>query len=278
MGMLCAVIVCIVSASCSKAPREEIIAGTVLVKGLVQDIAGEDAAVRALIPPGMCPGHFDMKPSDVDALAACKVFLVQSWQRKMANVSQLVKTAGIPAERIVEVGTDGNWMVPPLYSEAVGAVAQALAVVEPGMAALYEQRAAERAKAVEALGAALKKRLDAVPAGGVKVMCGQIQEPLVRWAGFEIVDTYGRPEDLSVADVERLVKTGRDAKVAVVVDNLQSGDTRVSQAFAREIGAVHVVLSNFPGGLPDTDTWDKACTKNVDLLLDAAARSRAQDG
>ena len=44
---------------------------------------------------------------------------------------------------------------------------------------------------------------------------------------------------------------------------------------ARETGAERVILSNFPGGLPGTETWDRAIARNVELLVDALQHVRS---
>jgi len=35
-----------------------------------------------------------------------------------------------------------------------------------------------------------------------------------------------------------------------------------------------VIISNFPGGLPETASWDRAVAQNVERLLDALRRVR----
>jgi len=100
----------------------------------------------------------------------------------------------------------------------------------------------------------------------------------VNWAGFDVVATYGRPEDLSVIDLERLVNQGNQAGVALVIDNLQSGGTTSSETMAQDIGAIQVTISNFPGGFEGTETWERAVDKNVDLILEALAQWRQQHG
>jgi len=81
-----------------------------------------------------------------------------------------------------------------------------------------------------------------------------------------------------VAGVEKLVVEAKDAGVALVIDNLQSGTTATSEAMAKDIGAIQVTISNFPGGFEDTETWEKAIDKNVDLLLQALTQYREQYG
>jgi hypothetical protein len=92
------------------------------------------------------------------------------------------------------------------------------------------------------------------------------------------VATYGRPEDLSVAEVEKLINQAKQAGVALVIDNLQSGGTATSETMAQDIGAIQVTISNFPGGFEGTESWEKAIDKNVDLLLEALTEWRQQYG
>jgi zinc transport system substrate-binding protein len=101
-----------------------------------------------------------------------------------------------------------------------------------------------------------------------------MQAGFVKWAGFDVVATYGRPEELSVGQVAELVAKARQAGVVLVIDNLQSGATATSEAMARDVGAVQVTISNFPGGLKGTESWEKALDRNVELLFEALARAK----
>jgi hypothetical protein len=47
----------------------------------------------------------------------------------------------------------------------------------------------------------------------------------------------------------------------------------MSETLARDIGAINVVLSNFPNGLPDTPTWQAAFMENIHRLLKALETS-----
>ena len=90
--------------------------------------------------------------------------------------------------------------------------------------------------------------------------------------------TYGRPEDLTPAQMEELVAEAQEAGVALVIDNLQSGATTLGASMEQDIEAIPVTISNFPGGLENTETWEKAIDKNVDLLLEALNEWREQYG
>jgi len=105
----------------------------------------------------------------------------------------------------------------------------------------------------------------------------QWQVPFVAWLGFNITATFPPPEQMRPADIEILVAEGKEAGVAIVIDNLQSG-TEVGTELAREIGAEHVVLTNFPGALPGTKTLADMFKYNAGQLFNATKRWKALGG
>jgi zinc transport system substrate-binding protein len=247
----------------------DIMAGSSLITNIIQDVAGDKVETRTLIPPGVCPGHYDVKPSDIEALANSKALFIHDYQEYFQNIAGAIEAAENPDLVITVLNVTGNWMVPAVQAEAVDKIAQALGEIDPDNAAYYEGKAAERAQAILAKGEEVEDRLSEAGVEGVKVICADMQAGFVIWAGFNTTAIYGRPEDLSLADVEQLVTDAIEAGVAVVIDNLQSGATAASETMAQDIGAVQVTISNFPGGFENTETWEKAIDKNVDLLLEA---------
>jgi len=257
-------------------PSVDIVAGSSFITNIIQDVADDKMVTRTLIPPGVCPGHYDVKPSDIEALADCKALFIHNYQQNYENVTGAVEAAQNPDLIIKVIDITGNWMVPAVQAEAVDKIAQALSEIDPENAAYYEENAAERTQAILAKGEEVQGELLGAGLEGVKVICAEMQAGFVGWAGFNITATYGRPEDLSVADVEQLVTDAIEAGVALVIDNLQSGATAASETMAQDIGAIQVTISNFPGGLENTETWEKAIDKNVDLLLGALGEWYAQ--
>ena len=263
--------------SCAQ-PSADIMAGSSLIANIIEDVADGKVETRTLIPPGTCPGHYDVKPSDIVALANSKALFIHSWQENFENITELIEAAENPDLIVTVINITGNWMTPPVQAEAVDRIAQALGEIDPENAAYYEEKAAERAQAILAKGEEVEDVLLGAGVEEVKVICADMQAGFVGWAGFNITATYGRPEELSVADVEQLVTNAREAGVALVIDNLQSGATATSEAMAQDIGAIQVTISNFPGGLENTETWEKAIDKNVDLLLEALNEWEEQYG
>jgi zinc transport system substrate-binding protein len=259
-------------------PSVDIMAGSSLIGNIIQDVAGDKMETRTLIPPGVCPGHYDVKPSDIEALANSKALFIHDYQEYFKNVTGAIEAAENPDLVTTVLNVTGNWMVPAVQAEAVDKIAQALGEIDSENAAYYQQRAADREQAILDYGDQVKQTLEDAGVDGVKVLCADMQVGFVQWAGFDIVATFGRPEDLSTTDVAQLVTEAKDAGVALVIDNLQSGSATLGASIEQDVEAIPVTISNFPGGLENTETWEKAIDKNVDLLLDALNEWREQYG
>ena len=259
-------------------PSADIVAGSSFITNIIQDVANNKVEPRTLIPPGVCPGHYDVKPSDIEALANSTALFIHNYQQNYENVTGAIEAAENPDLIITVLNVTGNWMVPAVQAEAVDKIAQVLGEIDPENAAYYQQGAADREQAILAYGEQVKNTFQQAGVDGVKVICAEMQAGFVRWAEFDVVATYGRPEDLSVLQMEELIADAKEAGVALVIDNLQSSATATSAAMAQDIGAIPVTISNFPGGFENTETWEKAIDKNVDLLLEALNEWEAQYG
>jgi zinc transport system substrate-binding protein len=243
--------------------------GSSFITGIIQDLTDSKLKTRTIIPPGVCPGDYDVKPGDIQALADSKALLIHNYQQNYGNIAGAVEAADNADLVITVLNVTGNWMLPAVQAEGVGKIAEALGEIYPENAAYYQGNATERIQAILAYGEQVRNRLLGAGVQGVKVICAAMQEGFVRWVGLNVVATYGRPEELSPGDVQRLITQAEDAGVALVIDNLQSGSTTLGAALQQDIEAVPVTLSNFPGGLENTETWEKAIDKNVALLLAA---------
>jgi zinc transport system substrate-binding protein len=258
--------------ACSQSqPSDEIdiMAGSSLIANIIQDVAGDTLTARSLIPADTCPGHYDIKPSDIIALGNCTALFIHDYQQYFANINDAVAAADNPSLNITVLNVAGNWMVPSVQAEAVGAVAQVLEQLYPENAAYYEQRATARQEAILAHGEEVQNTLQEAEVNGVNVICAEMQADFAPWAGFNVTATFGRPEDLSPSDLAQLVEAANQTGAALIIDNLQSGSTTLGEAIAGDVEAIPVTISNFPGGLPNTETWELAIDKNVDLLLAA---------
>ena len=257
------------------APNLKVVTTTSLIASIAERVGGDKIQVANIIPAAQCPGHFDVKPSDIKMLSDAKLFLMHGWQGETFT-GQLIESADNPELVVVSLNIPGNWMTPSVQAQAVGNITSILIEVDPENAIYYQNNAKPYQDAIIAKGNELKARLEAGKVSQVNVICDAQITELLQWAGFNVVASYPRPEDLTPKKIQGLVDQGKQAGVALVIDNLQSGSPNAGVTMANEIGAVQVTFSNFPGGFDNTETWEKAAEKDVNLLLQALAQYKGE--
>jgi zinc transport system substrate-binding protein len=265
--------------------RLKVVTTTSMMAQIVEAVGGDAVEVAYILPPTQCPGHYDVKPGDIQHVADADLFLLHGWQGEMF-AQELVSSAdnynlvvvsiqvkGIfmtppPQLEEDETLTGDYWMMPPVQLEAVGMVADALCRVDARNSAAYETAAAEYGDVIEARGEEIRLQLEQANVSGVKVICAGMLTGFIEWVGLDIAATYGRPDSFTPQLVRELVDTGREEGVTLIIDNLQSGQD-AGAGIAEELGCQRIILSNFPGGLDDTGTWEKAIDENVERILAA---------
>jgi ABC-type Zn uptake system ZnuABC Zn-binding protein ZnuA len=203
-------------------------------------------------------------------LADANVFFLHNWQSRTFS-DGIIRASGNHTLKKAVLDVPGNWMAPPVQASAAERIAAVLADVDPARADGYRSAAARRKDDVLKTGAVQTQRLAQAGVRDIRVLTNDMQADFVRWAGFQVVGVFGRGEDMSPREVEDAIRLGRDHAVRLVADNLQSGK-QAGIGIAKEVGAVQVTLSNFPGGFEGTETWAKAIERNVDLLLATIGR------
>jgi zinc transport system substrate-binding protein len=256
--------------SSGKASKLKVVTGSSLLSYIVQQVAGNKVDVVNLVPPAQHPGDFNVKPTDIQTLASASLFLLQGWPGE-GYADKLIASANNPNLTVVKANVDGNWMIPSVQLVATDRVASILGQADSTSASTYQKSADEYKQRVQKKESDIKARLASANVLQVNVIASDRQADFLQWAGFNVVATYGAPESLTPQVVKDLVDKGRAAKVTLVVDNLQSGKD-AGKGLAEELGAKNVNLSNFPGGLDNTETWEKAIDRNIELLLGAVAK------
>jgi ABC-type Zn uptake system ZnuABC Zn-binding protein ZnuA len=220
--------------------RIPVVASTTLIGTVVEAIGGNRYALTTIAPAGLCPGHFDLKPSDVTAANYAKLVLNHGWEAWFPALEEAIIR---PGPRKVTLATKGNWMIPELQKQAAVEIAGLLAELDTVHADTYRLAAARYQADVDSAAAAARALVTGkeLPA----IIAAEQQAPFLEWLGFRVVATYGRAEDFTAQELTRLARVAQDSGVALIVDNLQSGpDT--GRPLAEGLKVSHVTLSNFP--------------------------------
>lgn len=228
-------------------------------------VGGDLIEVVTIIPSGFCPAHYDLRPSDIAAVSNASLVIFSGFEPWMNTLIESVGDASHPAQT---VQLPGPWNRPDDAAAKVDAIAAALSDLLPEEGPTFAENATAYEESLASLTAALKEEADRLDVGSIPVISMAWQAAFVSWLGFDVVATYGVPENLSLRDLVELAQVGKEKGALLVIDNLQSG-VNFGAKLAREIGAIHVVLTNFPGAMPATATVPEMFEANAESLFSA---------
>jgi len=242
--------------------RPHVVVGTSMIESIVRGLAGDALEVHRLAPPGQCPGHFDMKPADLEAVARSRLLLRHDYQGHLD--AKLREVCG--GRQIVSLPTTGPQTIPRHYLALCRAVKDALVAAFPGLSQELDANFG-RLQAKVAAAAQEAQRL-AVPLRGRVVVVSSFQAEFCEWLGLKVAAQFDLEQEMSPRDLERAIGAGRRAGARAVVCNLQRGE-REGKAIAQRLGVPVVVLSNYPLEPRSEDAYRRLLLGNVRRLLDA---------
>jgi zinc transport system substrate-binding protein len=243
-----------------KTERTKIIATTSLIGTIVKAIGKDRVDLVTIIPAGMCPGHFDLKPGDMASMYDAKVLLSHGWEEWMTKLVNSIENKELITKTI---DIEENWMIPDIHKKAASEIANILSEVDFSNKYWHKKNLDNYKREIDSVAIYLKEITKNLQA--IKVICSNYQADFLSWLGLDTIATYGRPEELTPKELTTLIEIGKKENVQIVIDNLQSS-SKVGKQIAEEIGAAHVILTNFPLG----NSYVGALKENVEKILKVA--------
>jgi hypothetical protein len=250
----------LIAATACAAEKPVIVCTTSAVGSVVEELLGDTAETLVLVQPGLCPADFDMKPGYIEAVAKAQILFKQNIQGEFW-LDGLLEAAGNPGLTMVAI--------PGVYNTPEGARSYVRRIGGNLSQILHvdlESKISEMLQEINEVSDLMASRASALGASDVKVICMAWLQTFVESAGFTVVAAYNPPETLSASDIASLLQTAQSESVALIADNLQI-DTEFGAGIAIQAGAEHVVLTNFPGAIPGTETLPKMLRYNAEQLF-----------
>jgi ABC-type Zn uptake system ZnuABC Zn-binding protein ZnuA len=245
-----------------------IVCTTNVLGSLVQELAGDNASVVVLAQPGICPADYDMKPSDAYAVSNARLLFYHDIPGEFW-LQGLIEASG--NTNLTKVKIPGVYNTPEGAKRCIRWVGGNLSTaLSMDLDAKINAMVAD----VDATANTIQSEAQDLNVTGVKVVCMSWQETFVKWVGFDVVATYNPPETLSAGDVTTLVETAQNEGAALIIDNLQIS-TEFGAGIASQAGAVHVVLTNFPGAIPRTENLTQMFSYNAEQLFEGTRAWRS---
>lgn len=224
-----------------------VVATTTQAADFARHVGGNRAVVHGLLPANADPHDFDVRPSDVRALADADV-VVRSGGELDEWLGGAIDSAGGDApvvELMAEVDVTGDdphwWQDPVAVADAVPALVEAFKAQDPDGAAEYERNGRRYIDSLRELDRTVRRCLRPMPAADRRLVT--THDAIGAYAdryGLEIVGTVipsqSSHAQASAGDTAALVRTIREQDVPAVFPD-QGADARLERAIAEQSGA-----------------------------------------
>jgi len=241
-----------------------IVVTTTMLECAAKELLPADSGipVLALIPPGSCPGHFDVPPSVVPALRSAAVVVAHDYQQDLAGK---LTELGPPGMKLVQIETKGSLLIPAHHLRVTQQLSDVLVVAYPN----HEAQIRAALKTVERRTNECSQKVAERSASweGTPVIASAMQRQFCEWLKLQVVGQVARPEDVTPAELQALL----NSKPALVVGNLQEG-LRAAQAVAERLNVPLVVFSNFPDAEGYGHGYEALLNENLRRLEEACRK------
>jgi len=267
--VLCLVVIAFAGCHRSEAPVSgpKIATTTSYLEAAAHDLLGDNLSVVRLAEPGTCPGHFDMRPSQVAELRRCRALLRFDFQQSLD-----AKLAGADTNqpRIAQIALQGGMSRPDSYLAACHQVADHLVALNLVSRTIADFRLNAITSRLDALSRDATNRVAQTGLAGSPVIASRHQKGLCEWLGLKVVATFRAADTASIAEIEEAIDAGKLAQIKRVIANLPEG-RRTAEALAERLKARVVVFENFPALRHGHVSFDEMFSANIENLLGTIA-------
>lgn len=279
--------------------RPKVVVSVFPVYDLVRRVAGPDADVVLVLPPGRTAHGFSPSPTDVEAAANAKLAVMvglglDPWletavkdrapKARLLKVGDRVPTLAVSddpllaslhakdedGKRAPEADPDKAtldphvWLDPERARLVVRAIAEEIGRVDPGHVLGYRERATTLDTSLAALDKEVESRTQALGKRGFMTTHDAFQYFAERYK----LDVVAVLEQVPSATPppERVTKILERAKNAAAIATEPQLDPKPAEALARDAHLPTIVLDPLGGGGPDTDTYEKTIRFDVTQL------------
>lgn len=214
----------------------------------------------------MCPGHFDMSPSQITQLWNCKLLLCFDFQKGIEKQLSRARHRGLKTALVSETS---GLCVPQTYLAICRQVADILSNEYPQRKLQFQDRLAAIEKEIGAMDNELTAQIRQASLAGAVILASRHQADFVKWLGLDVVGTFAGSDSETVSKVGECLRQAQGRDVRFVVANKQEG-TALAEALAERLGARAVVFSNFPQIGGRSAGFYEMVRANVHTLIEAA--------
>ena len=248
-----------------------VVASTSIIAEMVEMLAGGSIQAQVLIPPGACPGHFDLRPTDAMRISGSRILIRHAFQgyldRKLS--------AQNPKLKIIALQAKGALLIPENLIDGLGNLKAVLIENFPGNSAIIERNYLGTIAKVDSLSKVAREKLEKAQIDGVLVQASVQQAEFARWAGLNVAAEFPNEIDgLTMLKLKDLVSSARHNDVSFIVGNYQGSGREISAAIAARTDLPVCTISNFPGAEDSVQNYPQLLLESIDQLTATAYRAK----
>ncbi len=222
--------------------------------------------ILCLTPPGMCPGHFDISPVQVNQLCKCRILLLFDFQKSFGDSLLRIKEKGLDTGSVRALP---GLCIPETYLATCKNVGSILSSEYPDREVEYNKRLKLIEKRLANLGSELLVKIKQSGLENARVLSSNHQAEFAKWLGLDVVATFVGRDTETVSNIHQCLEKAGKNTVRFIIANKQEG-TALADALAERLAAKVVVFSNFPDAVGSKNDFDQLLLKNVQALLEEA--------
>ncbi len=230
---------------------------------VVKDLCGNQTNIISLVPPGMCPGHFDIQPSQVQQLNKCKVLLLFDFQSRIGDALSRIQERGL---NIYNIEVPEGLCLPETYLAIARSVADALSQDNPSRRVEFDRRLELIENRLSVLGSEIHTKMEQSGLKNAAVLVSGHQAVFAEWLSLEVIATFSGSDIETPTGINESLRKTKGKDIKLVIANQQEG-TELAAALAQRLNAKMVAFSNFPLGQGDAPGFDSLLLENVSELF-----------
>jgi ABC-type Zn uptake system ZnuABC Zn-binding protein ZnuA len=243
-------------------PPQIAVTNSYIASAVTQITGSTQNDILLLAAAGMCPGHFDLSPGQLNSLKNAKLMFIFDFQKTIAD--NLQHFQGLTVKTLAP---DPGMCIPATFSEICQQVAKACVDAEPSKTEQINKSLANVEKKLNDLENDILNKIQNANLKGVPVIASEHQAEFCSWLGLNVVAVFKASDTETLRHLSESIGKAQSANVRFVIANRQGG-TSVANTLAKNLRCTVVTFSNFP----DTTDANDFCTllqNNINHLLEA---------
>ncbi len=249
--------------------QPEIAVANSYLEAVVRDLGVDSSRIMSVVPPGMCPGHFDLTPSQANRLVSCSVLLVFDFQNQIASSLPRSRQERL---KVSVITPPPGLCMPDSYLSVVRQVTAGLTSIDANLAPDAVGRLPLIEERIRSLKQTIQNQIDTAGLRNASVLVSKHQEIFARWLGVNPVGTFRGSDAETPGTIQSALQSAAKQPVRWVIANRQEG-TDLAQSLAKRLSVPLVVFGNFPeaiGDRGDQPAFDSLVGDNVRRLVEAS--------